>query len=254
MIVTAAVFVGLVFVLLRVLAHSMTYPASQAALPPNDGLARVGARLVTYTTSDGLTLRGARFDVKGDGPVVLFFHGNGEAAVHRLQVGVDLARLGVGSLLAEYRGYGSCSGWSSEKGLYEDAEAALKALGVPLRRVVLVGQSLGSGVATELAVRHPSAKRLVLISPYTSLLDLGRTIAGPFAFLGVSDRFDSLAKIGAVRCPVTILHGVNDEVVPFAMGQRLAKARPDATLVPIPGRGHNDIEDVGRRIAEAVGR
>lgn len=252
MLLVALVLSGVVILGLRSLAHAMTYPVSTVPLPSDASLAGVGAGLVEYVTDDGVALRGARFEGKPDSPVVLFFHGNGESAVHRLPLGAELAKSGIGSFLAEYRGYGGCAGRPSEAGLYRDGEAAMRALGAGPERIVFVGQSLGSGLAAELAVRHATVNGLVLVSPYTSLLEMGRIVAGPLAYLGVSDRFDTLSKIGRVHCPITILHGVNDEVIPFAMGERLAKARPDATFVAIRDRGHNDIEDLGKRIAEAM--
>ncbi len=108
---------------------------------------------------------------------------------------------------------------------------------------MLVGRSLGTGVAVELARRSPPAL-LVLVSPYTSFADLGRGLVGPLAPLVVADRFDNLSKIGTLAGPVTILHGTKDEVIPFRMGERLAAAGRGVRFVPLDGRGHNDIPDL----------
>ncbi|HQR68617.1 MAG TPA: alpha/beta hydrolase, partial [Thermoanaerobaculia bacterium] len=157
-----------------------------------------------------------------------------------------LADGGVDVVLAEYRGYGGQPGRPDEEGLSADGAALLAALaaeGVTPDRLVLVGRSLGTGVAVELALRTPPAL-LVLVSPYTSFPDLGRTLVGPLAPLVVPDRFDNLGKIGRLSCPVVILHGTRDEVVPFRMGEVLARAGRNVRFLALEGRTHNDIPDL----------
>ncbi len=104
--------------------------------------------------------------------------------------------------------------------------------------MVLVGNSLGSGVATQLATEmRPRA--LVLVSGFTSLPDVAAAKLPwlPVRLL-VRDRFDNLAKIGAVAVPVLVLHGERDRIIPFAHAQTLADAAPDGTLIPFPEAGH----------------
>ena len=210
-------------------------PRLAGALPGAAARARGGASPGTRPR-DGIRLAGAFFPPPApDRPVVLYFHGNAEAAAQNLPFAASLRARGLGVFLAEYRGYGGLGGSPSEKGLYADGEAALAELGrlgVPTARVVLVGRSLGSGVAVELATRHTVAA-VVLVSAYTSIVDMGRTVAGPLAPLVIRDRFDSLSKIARVASPVVLLHGTRDDVVPVEMGRRLAAARPGARY----GRG-----------------
>ena len=116
-----------------------------------------------------------------------------------------------------------------------------------------MGRSLGTGVATELAVRHPSAL-LVLISPYTSMVDMGRRLAGPAAPFAVPDRYDNLGKLPRVQCPVVILHGTRDEVIPVTMGRTLATAAPGITFVEVPEASHNDFPGLEERVAREVER
>jgi fermentation-respiration switch protein FrsA (DUF1100 family) len=244
----AAVLIGL-----RFLSRSVAYPGARRAFPPPESLGP-GARLLSVTTSDGLDLRAVRVSSgRPDAPVAVFFHGNGESAAQNGPLAVALADGGVDAVLAEYRGYGGMPGRPSESGLVADGEAVLAALraeGVGPSRTALVGRSLGTGVAVELARRSPPAL-LLLVSPYTSFADLGRGLVGPLAPLVVADRFDNLSKIGTLACPVAILHGTRDEVVPFRMGKRLAAAGRDVRLVPLEGRGHNDIPDLpGLLLAE----
>lgn len=187
---------------------------------------------------------GATFLYFNGKTVVAYFHGNAEDLADSIPMVSLLRTLGVGVLAVEYPGYGVAGGRPSEQGAYAAGEAALQWLqserGIERDRVVLLGQSLGSGVATELAKRGFGA-RLVLISPFTSAAEMGRRIFPLFPAAFVRFRFDSLAKAPAISIPVLIIHGTEDEVVPFAMGQRLAGVFPQAQFVPIWGGMHNDL-------------
>lgn len=245
----AAVVLLLVIAGGRALSRAMIYPASQEPLPPG------GPGVVEYRTADGVTLRGFHVrNGKPGVPRVVFFHGNAEAVVHNVDFARALSAAGPDVFLAEFRGYGGCGGSPSETGLDRDAEAALAAVpenGSPSGPIVLVGRSLGTGVAVELASRG-KGQLLVLLSPYTSMVAMGRLVAGPLANLLVADRFDSLRKAPRVTQPVVVLHGTRDEVIPFDQGRRLAGAFPHARFVPLEGRGHNDVFGQDRLVAEAI--
>jgi fermentation-respiration switch protein FrsA (DUF1100 family) len=100
---------------------------------------------------------------------------------------------------------------------------------------------LGTGVAAEMATRGHGAG-LILISPFTSMADMADIVA-PFlpTRLLTRDRYDSLAKAGALQLPTLILHGTQDEVIPFAMGKRLSETLANARFIPIEGGHHNDL-------------
>lgn len=235
----------------------MLFPGGPTPFPPRESLSRLApaARLASYSAPGGPALTGAYFPpASAADPVALYFHGNAESAALNLGLAEELHATGLGVFLAEYRGYGGCPGRPTEKGLYADGEAALDwlvASGVPVENVVPVGRSLGCGVAVELALRRPP-RGVVLVSAYTSVVDMGRLVVGPLAPLVVLDRFDNLGKIARVRAPVTLIHGTRDEVVPVAMGRKLSAARPDARWVELPGASHNDVPGLGRLLAEAV--
>lgn len=240
-------------VMLNAFVRSMIFPAAQTSFP--EPRAGEGWNVARYEAADGLRLAGAFFPPPAsDRPVLLYFHGNAEAAAHNLPLAAELRARGFGVFLAEYRGYGGLGGSPSEEGLYVDGEAALAEIGrrgVPASHVVLVGRSLGSGVAVELATRHRVAA-VVLVSAYTSIVDMGRIVAGPLAPLVVRDRFDSLGKAARVAAPLVILHGARDDVVPVAMGRRLAAARPDARFVEVAGATHNDFPGLAGLLADEV--
>lgn len=249
----------LMFGFLHRFARSMIYPGSPVPFPADPELARLlpQARKIDYRAVDGIVLRGVLVPAADPaGPVAVYFHGNAESAAQNLPFAWDLAKRGIGVFLAEYRGFGGLEGTPTEEGLYADGDAAVEAVraaGIQPERIVLMGRSLGSGVATELAVRHPCTL-LVLISPYTSMVDMGKIIAGPAAPLAVPDRYDNLGKIAKVRCPVVILHGTRDEVIPVTMGRTLAAAAPGITYVEVPEASHNDFPGLEERVAREIGR
>ena len=204
------------------------------------------ARLVARATPQGAHFLGVYYAARGDAPTLVLFHGNGETVAWSLPLASDLAASGLGVLLGEYRGYGmsALSGTPSEEGLYDDGAAGLAFLReqhIPNDRVVLWGTSLGTGVASELAATGQGA-RLVLCSPYTSI----RAMAAHYAwFLPtrwiVREQFDTLAKAGRIHVPTLVVHGTDDEVVPFEMGRAVASAIDGATFVRVPGGHHNDL-------------
>jgi uncharacterized protein len=208
------------------------------ARPLLGALARLGVREVAVPTADGLSLlawylpaRDASGDAPwGERPVIIYFHGNGGHIGYRADRVERFAREGYGVLMLEYRGYGGNPGVPGEAGLFEDAAAALRfvaAQGVPGRRLVLYGESLGTGVAVQAATTR-EVGAVVLESPYTSIAAAARFHYPfiPAAWL-VSDRYDSLSRIGQVRAPILMLHGARDGIVPLSLGQALFAAAPE---------------------------
>jgi pimeloyl-ACP methyl ester carboxylesterase len=149
-------------------------------------------------------------------------------------------------VLAEFRGYGlaSGSGPPDEAGLYRDAAAILDEIerqGIGPARVALMGISLGTGVAAEMAARGRAAS-LILVSPYTSISAMAAGVI-PFLPSGLicPDRFDTLSRAPRMHPPTLVIHGDADEVVPFAMGQQVAASIPGAALRMVRGGHHNDL-------------
>ena len=213
------------------------YPAPREAIVA----APAGYRFIQLRTSDGLVLRAAYRPATEEKPTLLFFHGNGDSVA-----GADVAtRLltdaGYGALLVEYRGYADNPGSPSEDGLYIDGQAAitwLSAEGVGPDRLIIMGNSIGSGPATEMALRHQPAA-LVLISAFASLPTVVSETGPLFALKWlVRDRYDNVSKIGQIKSPVLLLHGTADRIVKPANAAKLASAAPQATLIMIPDAGH----------------
>ena len=184
---------------------------------------------VVVETPDGESLRAWWRAPDPGRPVIFFLHGNGGSIADRAPRARALTADGAGLLLLSYRGYEGSSGSPSEEGLATDALAGFDWIRArqPDAPIVLYGESLGSGVAVRLALERPVAG-LILDAPYTSLVDVA---AGRYWFMPVralmSDRFDSLARIGAVKAPILVMHGDRDGVVPFSLGERLFAAAPE---------------------------
>jgi uncharacterized protein len=193
--------------------------------------------------------------------VLLVFHGNGyvlEQAAHRELI--PLHSLGTNLLMIDYRGYGSSSpGTPNEKRVYDDARAAFSYLTVqrriPSRDIIFLGRSIGTGPATEMAKEHPEAGGLILISAFTSTVDIAKTISylRPFPLRLLShNRFDNLSKMDDVRIPVFIAAGTADTLTPPAMARALfQKANEPKQLYLCPGADHNDIMNNGVATLEA---
>ena len=212
------------------------YPA-----PTGPGSAPAGFERVTYETSNGLKLAAGYRAARAGYPTILYFHGNGADWQSSVIATDRLVPEGYGVLAAEYRGYRGNPGRPSEAGLYRDGRAAVAWLagqGVPPARTVVIGNSIGAGVATRVA-RETQPAALILISPFSSLTRLAREKAWwlPTGLL-LRDRYDNAAALPAVESPVLILHGDADSLIPAAHARRLAETRPGTELVIVRGAGH----------------
>lgn len=199
---------------------------------------------LSIKTADGETLYGWVTYPDPDaanGRWVLFFHGNEGNVSSNLNPDRfrALSHLGLGVVCFDYRGYGKSTGKPTEEGLYLDAKAAYEYLRytrkVPSDSILIMGFSLGTGVAVNLASSGQPAAGLILEAPYTSIPDVAATHFGwaPVSLL-MSNRYESASKIGQVPYPLLILHSSEDEAIPYAQGEALlqqAKARK--TLVPL---------------------
>lgn len=223
------------------------YPKLVFPAPRADAHAPGEGKLLILRAADGIAVHAIELALPVDAPVMVYFHGNGVVMGDVLWMGREFVRRGLGVVICEYRGYGLSAGTApSEEGLYRDAEAVLDALaarGVGPDRVALFGESLGTGVAAEMAARGRGAS-LVLVSPYTSMPDMGVHLTARLPILPVRllmrERLATLEKAPRIAIPALVLHGTDDELIPEDMGRRVAAALPRARFVSVPGGHHND--------------
>ncbi|ABA89663.1 hydrolase, putative [Syntrophotalea carbinolica DSM 2380] len=207
---------------------------------------------VYFPAADGVRLHGWFLPGKTGRPLLLFAHGNAGNISHRIDNLAHFHRLGLSVFIFDYRGYGQSEGQISEVGSYEDIRGALawlKSKGWTPKQMLYFGRSLGAAVALQLALEEPPAG-LVLESAFTSVPRMGwhhQPIT--YALLGwwaLSSRYDNLAKIGQLQCPLLMFQGTRDTIVPPKMAQQLFDRAPEPkTLYLIPDAGHNNTYDVG---------
>lgn len=184
-------------------------------------------------------------------PAIVYFHGNGGNRGIRSKTIYPFMQQDYGVLLTEYRGYAGNNGTPSEEGLYKDARAfmdwLLKTQKYRERDIILYGESLGAGVALQMATEYPGIRALILEAPFTTLLDLGEYHYPwlPVKYL-LKEKYDNLSKIQNVQVPVLFLHGTADQVVPLQYGKTLYDAANyPKTWLQFEGAGHNNIYDYG---------
>jgi uncharacterized protein len=252
--------VGLLVLLRASERRLMYFPVGPVISPDEVGLSH--AERVAFTTTDGITIHGW-FLPSRQRPApftVVVFNGNAGNRSYRAPLAVALQAQDLAVLLFDYRGYGENRGSPTEAGLAADARAAREFLvrraEVNAERLVYVGESLGSAVAVDLAAEHSPAA-LVLRSPFTSMADVGRH---HYPFLPVRlllrDRYASIDRIRHVRCPVLVIAGAQDRIVPLEHSRRLYEAVSSAKeLVILPDADHNDAALVsGRDMIAAIVR
>ncbi|MFY9287036.1 MAG: alpha/beta hydrolase [Alphaproteobacteria bacterium] len=196
-------------------------------------------------TEDGLTITSWYHPAQSRNKfTILFFQGNAGHLGYRNYKVRPWLDAGYGVLMVGYRGFGN-AGSPSEEGLYMDAQAAIEALhkiGVPYKAMIFYGESMGTGVATQMATEY-NASALILESPYTSVPDVGsdRYPMVPVKFL-LRDQYNSIDKVKDVHMPLLLLHGELDQVVPVKFGKKLFEAANEPKQAEyVSDSGHNDV-------------
>jgi hypothetical protein len=239
--VTVAALYGLAVIVLFFAQRRLIYHPGPPLPPRLDH-----ATLIEKHTASGLPLVALHLEGAQGAPTVVYFHGNAEQLADLVPRLRRLHAAGLGVFAIEYPGFGLAAGSPSETAIHAVAAAAIDELergGVPNGRIVLLGQSLGTGVAARLAAAGRGC-RLILVSPFTSMAAMaGRTVPLPGVGWLVRDRFDILSLAPEIQQPTLILHGDADEIVPYAMGERLREALPHVTLGTVKGGHHNDLWD-----------
>ena len=240
------IFIGLIWIFQERIAFQPPRPPFPEARE---------TRRITYTAQDGQPLVayiiGEPATAKG---LVLFFHGNADLAVHAIDWAERTARVtGFAVMLAEYRGYMGLGGRPTYATSQLDSEAAFlcarDSLHVSPKHIAYYGHSLGSAVATELAVRHPPSV-LLLESPFTSARAMGRVIGHRAVQLAWSTiarfHFDTRAQVASINAPVWVVHGARDRLIPSLMGSEVfAAAKVKGRILLVPNASHNDVALMG---------
>ena len=237
----------------------MYFPTRERVLPPDVGLSDV--QEVTLRNASGDSLFSWFGEARTGKPTILFFHGNGGAVNHRAHRFRRLMADGFGVFMLGYPGYGGSAGRPSEQGFLEGAQLAYEYLlgqGLLPDDIVIYGESIGSGVAVQLAAKV-GAKGMVLEAPLSSSADVAREHY-PWLLAGllIKDTYRAIDYIDRIEMPILVMHGERDRIIPIGIGRRLFDAALDPkTFVSIPGAGHNDLhlyatEEIAADFIEAL--
>lgn len=210
-----------------------------------DFVFRQHAEEVFISTPDGERINGLFFRGTRE-EVVLFFHGNAGDLSNWQFIADDFTSLGLNVFLIDYRGYGKSSGAITERGLYQDGEAAyhylLNEKQFKADQILIYGRSIGSGIAVDLA-SHSPAGGLILEAPFSGLIRLAtQKVPWLIPALWLKFRFDNMEKIARVKCPVLFIHGSSDTLIPPSHSQTLFDVYPGKKrMIRIESGSHNDL-------------
>lgn len=211
--------------------------------PAPDAVGQTGVTRIALPTPDGETLVLWFSPAPSDRPTILFLQGNAGEIADRADRFAFYQSQGFGVAFLSYRGYGCSTGSPSETGLLTDAKAAydhLRAEGIAPDRIILVGESLGTGPAVITAAQNPVAA-VILEAPYSAAVDIARQ-AYPWIPVGLlmKDQYRSRDYIARIDAPLLILHGAKDRVIPQGFGKRLFEAAKDPkTFLSLGPVGHD---------------
>jgi len=244
-----AVYVCLIAVLFFTQRNLMYHPAKGLGRPLDSGVQEMVA--VNLQNPDGQKIVSWYKAASTNKPTLIYFHGNAGHIGDRSDKVRAYLDQGYGVVLVGYRGYGDNPGNPTEEGLYADANVALEFLartGTAPDHWILYGESLGSGVAVEMAYRYAKTSPVagvVLEAPFTSMVDAAKSHYPLFPVgLLVHDRYDSLSKISKINAPLMVFHGTKDKTVPTKLGKRLFDvATGQKTAHWVEGADHNDLYD-----------
>jgi len=225
----------------------MYFPDPARVAPEEAGLDDV--KEIELSVADGVKLVAWHAPAKEGKPTVLYFHGNGANAADRAPRIETMRQDGFGVFYLNNRGYGGSGGRPTEENNVTDAIAAYDYLierGVSPDKIVVYGESLGSGQAIRLAAARPVAA-IMLESPLTSTVDVARATYFwlPLRLL-ITDQYNNERNIRSVTAPVLVLHGERDAVIPVEMGRRVYRAANEPKTIELfPHGGHVDLFDHG---------
>lgn len=223
------------------------HPDRHRVAPGEVGLSDVVEREIA--TPDGNTVLAWWSPPAPGRPTVLYFHGNAGALADRAGRIRRFQDAGVGLFMMTYRGYGGSTGKPTERENVADGKRAFDKLvdeGFDAGAIFIFGESLGTGVAVQVAAKRRAAG-LILDAPYTSMLDLAH-LHYPYLPAGtfLRDRYDTMRHIKKVNMPLLVVHGGRDAVIPLSMGQAVYEAAlGEKELVKVEGAGHLDHDTMG---------
>ena len=229
----------IVLVYVGVFLHSYFY-GDKIIFQPQPSSYRDTTQIIKLDSGDGAKISAVYLSNPDARYTILYSHGNAEDIGHLFPMLEEIKGMGFSVFAYDYRGYGTSTGKSSEKNAYEDKDAAyaylVSNLGIPANRIIALGRSLGGAVAIDLAHKKELGGLIIESSFVTAYRVLTHISLFPF------DKFKSISKINKVHCPVLVIHGKRDEVIPFWHGESLFQGAHEPKLsFWVEGAGHNNL-------------
>ncbi|UJH67267.1 alpha/beta hydrolase [Allomuricauda sp. SCSIO 65647] len=195
-------------------------------------------------TRDGATINGLRFKAQNPKGVVFYLKGNSKSIKGWGKFAVDFTRHGYDVIMVDYRGFGKSTGRRTQKAVKRDMQVIYNKLKekVSEKYIILYGRSLGSGFATKLASMN-NPRMLILDAPYYSLSKVAKKFI-PFMPLSLLIKFPMPTHkwLRYVQCPIHIIHGTDDRLIPYKTSVKLSKIKSEqTTLHTVIGGGHKDL-------------
>jgi uncharacterized protein len=239
---------ALICIVARLLHRTFIYlPDRTRSAPEAMGLPEV--QEITLKAADGVNLIAWYLPARGTKPTLLYFTGVAGCVGTRAEKIRRLQSAGYGVFMLNYRRYGGSGGWPSEAKNAADAACAYDWLwshGLKPSEIVAYGESIGTGVATQLSLVRP-VKSLVLEAPFTSIPEVGRQVWWFLPLnLIMADKYRNIDHVKNVRVPLLILHGARDSLIPVHHARQLyAAAHEPKTLAILPRGDHNNLFELG---------
>ena len=205
---------------------------------------------------DGVNISGVHFSVEKPRGVVMYLKGNSRSIKGWGKYAIDFNRVGFDVIMVDYRGFGKSTGKRTERGIKDDLQHVYDLIKsrVDQKYIVVYGRSMGSGFATKLASTN-NPRMLILESPYYSMMKMASRFLPLLPTMVIRFKIRTYKWIQYVHCPIKIIHGTSDKIVPFRNSIKLAKRSPKfARLYSVIGGGHNDLHtfDEYHRMLEEI--
>lgn len=228
----------------KLLVNKMTFHPDNANVLSTDQLPS-NVQEIFIETEDQVKIQSYFIPNKSSEKILIYFHGNAGNICHRLPDLMQISNFGINVLGISYRGYGKSQGKPSEKGIYIDGEAtlnyAIQRLDFSINNITLLGRSIGTTVAINTS-QNLNIGGLILVTPLTSGKDHAQAAGLGFISFLAGDSFNNIDKIVHVSCPILVIHGTQDNIIPFEMGKRIYnKAKTKKQFVKIEGADHNNL-------------
>ena len=202
---------------------------------------------ITISTADKVSITSLYLPSTKSDKLLIYFHGNAGNIYHRIPSLLQLHQFGINVIGVSYRGYGKSEGEPSEEGVYLDGKAvfryAVEQLAFPKENIIILGRSIGTTVAINTA-QNKQIGGVILITPLTNGKEQAEAAGLGAISLLAGSSFDNITKIGNIKSPLLVIHGTNDQVIPFSMGKEIFdRAKVKKKFVKIEGANHNNLHD-----------